>query len=608
MTTRIYSRLTLGTPSGGALVSGDVNEVADPISGVTIRKASVVSTIRERAKSAFNRPALIQAPPWSSLRSTTVVNISTGTNATTTATITTATPHYQASGESIVVIGCTPAAYNGTFTITAVTATTLTYVMGSDPGGPITTPGSLTRNSNAARLKDVVSLSNGQLIICTTAGNVSLDPAGPGGAFVPTAEFTDGTAKWWALGRVSQTPPLGRAVPSVVDVAGNTGLTAYNFFESKTRFLEPLTPSAQIISPAGSGPTSAQSRSYLYLDGGSVDNGFGTVGFSGLNRSIIFDSDSDVVEIGYVGSSGTERIRVYVDEYPVQEAPLLLCNLGGSVGSSRFLRISFAEGRKFRRWRIEAPGVLVLKYAAVTFGATLLPPPTRPGLTAVWNSDSFGDTVSPMVNFVPEENLATRALKRVGFEHVLDAHIGGSGYVHVGSSSRYNCVNLISNNSFAFGNPILWVFGYGINDGGAGSGVTDPQTVANARAAWALARAQAPNALIHVLGPWSSSVSALSTIVSCDAAMQAAFLAWNDPLSSWESPITGTVILGGVTYTGLEAWTDGTGIQGAPSGNGRSNIYTSASPDGIHPSPTGKAYYEGRIAFSLERALTFYGA
>jgi hypothetical protein len=57
------------------------------------------------------------------------------TNATTTATAVTVTNHGLSTGQTITVAGCTPSAYNGTFTVTVVSAATFTYTMLSDPGG-----------------------------------------------------------------------------------------------------------------------------------------------------------------------------------------------------------------------------------------------------------------------------------------------------------------------------------------------------------------------------------------------------------------------------------------------------------------------------------------
>ena len=71
--------------------------------------------------------------------------ISSITNATTTATLTTAANHYLTVGNTVVITGTTPSAYSGTFTVATVpTATTFTYTMLSDPGGAASVVGSYT--------------------------------------------------------------------------------------------------------------------------------------------------------------------------------------------------------------------------------------------------------------------------------------------------------------------------------------------------------------------------------------------------------------------------------------------------------------------------------
>lgn len=61
--------------------------------------------------------------------------ITTMTNTTNVATVTTATVHGLRVGNTITVIGATPAAYNGTFVVASVpTTTSFTYTMLSDPG------------------------------------------------------------------------------------------------------------------------------------------------------------------------------------------------------------------------------------------------------------------------------------------------------------------------------------------------------------------------------------------------------------------------------------------------------------------------------------------
>ena len=80
----------------------------------------------------------------SSLLTTTtgVVAISTITRVNTVATLTTASAHGLATGNQISISGCTPAAYNGVYTITVVNSTSFTYTMASVPSGSASVVGS----------------------------------------------------------------------------------------------------------------------------------------------------------------------------------------------------------------------------------------------------------------------------------------------------------------------------------------------------------------------------------------------------------------------------------------------------------------------------------
>ena len=73
--------------------------------------------------------------------------ISSITFVTTTATMTTAFPHYLNTGDSITVSGATPAQYNGTFTVTVTGASTLTYTMSGTPAGNASPVGSYVVNT-----------------------------------------------------------------------------------------------------------------------------------------------------------------------------------------------------------------------------------------------------------------------------------------------------------------------------------------------------------------------------------------------------------------------------------------------------------------------------
>lgn len=92
-----------------------------------------------RAVGAFSTIKAAEVPSlWRETRVTaaTVVprTITSLTFSTTTATLTTATPHGLATGDTVMVSGASPAQYNGSFVITVLTPTTFSYVMTASPG------------------------------------------------------------------------------------------------------------------------------------------------------------------------------------------------------------------------------------------------------------------------------------------------------------------------------------------------------------------------------------------------------------------------------------------------------------------------------------------
>lgn len=145
------------TPTfGGAVVCS---------STLTVTGATALSTLTTTGDASFNSTGQIKLPNGTtaqrsatptvgSVRYNTTLQtfegystysgqtISTITNSTTTATLTTATNHNLTSGTFVTVSGATPAAYNGTFSITVVNAVSFTYTMLTTPAGSATVVGS----------------------------------------------------------------------------------------------------------------------------------------------------------------------------------------------------------------------------------------------------------------------------------------------------------------------------------------------------------------------------------------------------------------------------------------------------------------------------------
>jgi hypothetical protein len=133
---------------GGSLydVSANAAVAAPLITGLTnSRWQSVVFT---NAGATFlvmvngaDAPLIYDGTTWHTVRTATAQTITSITASGTAATLVTASPHGLTTGDQITVTGATPDAFNGTFTVTVVDASTITYTMATAPGGDATVVG-----------------------------------------------------------------------------------------------------------------------------------------------------------------------------------------------------------------------------------------------------------------------------------------------------------------------------------------------------------------------------------------------------------------------------------------------------------------------------------
>lgn len=121
----IASATTWNVPSGLGIAPGDL---------VLLRRTA--DTFRQRISASVV-----------SYVANTAQTINSITFVGTTATMTTAIAHGRTTGDTIVVSGASPAAYNGTFAVTVLSATTMSYTMLSTPSTNATTVG--TYNAGA---------------------------------------------------------------------------------------------------------------------------------------------------------------------------------------------------------------------------------------------------------------------------------------------------------------------------------------------------------------------------------------------------------------------------------------------------------------------------
>lgn len=134
--TAFYDATSSGTV-GAAVVSGLTNARWQHVN-ISTPGGSFMYTVN-----GADYPQVYDGTNWKMVGSVVTAGqtISSITNVGTTATMTTAAPHGLVTGNWIVTTGQTPAAYSGTFRVTVTGASTLTYTMLSNPGGPATVMG-----------------------------------------------------------------------------------------------------------------------------------------------------------------------------------------------------------------------------------------------------------------------------------------------------------------------------------------------------------------------------------------------------------------------------------------------------------------------------------
>lgn len=110
-------------------------------------------------------------PLWSTVTAGAVISSGAATGLV--CTITTSTPHGLNINQTVTVAGCTPAAYNGKFVITPLTATTFSYNALAAPGGPITVVGTysfLDNTFNAAPVGGGLFIEGVSTNVCVRGG------------------------------------------------------------------------------------------------------------------------------------------------------------------------------------------------------------------------------------------------------------------------------------------------------------------------------------------------------------------------------------------------------------------------------------------------------
>lgn len=432
--------------------------------------------------------------------------------------------------------------------------------------------------AEAVVVTDIRRLPTGERIICTAAGTT--------GATAPVliygaapAAITDNTATWWLLEVYAN---------SFVENSGTSALTPSHFHNNPERFF--YGSARNRYTPGGSGLTT-QSRLWAITDGSTGDNGFGANGNIGKYVTREFDTDADIMDIGFFSATAGqphERFQVLVDGKEVFATPYK----PSTNGSSRHLRIRLGKGRGDKNVVVTCFGALILQYVAVPSDCYVRYP-ANPGEVIGVFTDSFGDTESPAV--VDSYNDFTPTLGRaLGYKHILMAGVGGTSY-SLDASGRKNLRDLLALNDIRAYNLDAIVIGQGYNAGQATANAATEATYA--KASWTALRASAPGAPMVIIGSWYKNPTATAGHVAVEAALKAAFLEQKDPNSVFIDPFDGSITTG-----------RGYVVKGA-TGPWFSDAVSSwaIGADAAHPSPAGRVYLTEKATSEVKFAFASIG-
>lgn len=201
--------------------------------------------------------------------------------------------------------------------------------------------------------------------------------------------------------------------------------------------------------------------------------------------------------------------------------------------------------------------------------------------------DSFNNTVTP--NLVPHLDFF---LKRyLGVDGMVNAAVGGSGYIVAAVANTYNIPALLDSP----GNRILWPY-YNpkhilIQAGGNDKSLAQSAIRAAAISTWQKVRALFPTAKITVTDGHSGAAGPDSQSLTTAATLATAFVDWADQNSRF-IPV--------VTTLASTAWISGSTNAGEALAAGNSSLWTST--DDTHPSPGGARYLAKRLAEAINLA------
>jgi lysophospholipase L1-like esterase len=336
---------------------------------------------------------------------------------------------------------------------------------------------------------------------------------------------------------------------------------------------------------------------------GAATGGSDADAWTGVIR-LVFMTDDPSPTIGFSANTSSKvPFRILIDGQYTDVAGYT----PAAVNTAYYYKVDTGAGRKTRRWEIEIQGGIEAaggsKATQVFRGFyrtdmtyTVWAPSSR-SLRAIQIGDSY--TQGPLAGQVPVsmlgDGMGRIAGDLLGIGDWWQSGVGGTGYMWRGSLGLSNALDRLTD--VTAWNPDMVVVQMGVNDlandGAVVDGITISPATLQTRVQTYLAaiRTAKPALPICVTGPWRFTGTLPATVTAYENAIAAGVAALNDPLVAFAP-----------TNANLAAWLTGTGTAGAPSANGNSDAYISAT-DAQHPNFAGYAYLGSRTAQAVEACM-----
>jgi len=436
---------------------------------------------------------------------------------------------------------------------------------------------------------NVVSLTNGQHIICSVGGTSGGAIPVLGSTVLNGRPIVDNTVTWYPLQWAKSASDVGAPTISSGANAAAVGLT-----ETQTNVAglvdSRITPfSARLHNNGNAGTRHFQLASGLAALGGNSTADATAEGFSALYayNSQQWDMEFYVTDhkFGITIHNSTSPVYVEIDGQMIQGNPLPSSGASGwclafdynGVLKRRLVRISDTQvGAQMRGVALSQQGYFE---ASDSVNDCML-----------LVGDSIFNTIIPAVT-TPMMSPVGFWLKRLlGLSSVVNMSIGGIGYVSNVANS-FSCQTMLGNSAnqtlIGLYAPSHVVIAPGYNDFGQPWAVVGPAALAT----WNYARALLPDAKITITDGFPQAQSATATYQAQAANLKALYATWGD---------TNSRFIQAVGPSSSTAWVQGTGNAGAALSAG--SACDVVGTDAVHPSPGGSFFLAQRLAAAIQLA------